>query len=336
MGLIYVNPEGPNGNPDPVAAARDIRETFARMAMNDEETVALIAGGHTFGKTHGAGPAANVGAEPEGGGLEEQGLGWKKQLRHRQRRRHHHQRSRSHLDHDADEVEQQLLRNLFKYEWELTKSPAGAHQWVAKNAGATVPTRTIRRRSVTPDHADHRPRAALRPGLRENLAALPEESGSVRRRLRPRVVQADAPRHGTACALPRPEVPPKNSSGRTRSRGESPLIDARRHRLAQGEDRCVRLSVSELVSTAWASASTFRGSDKRGGANGARIRLAPAEGFWEVNQPPQLAKVLKRSEGIQSAFNKTAKGGKKVSLADLIVLAVARGRTGREETPATR
>src|SRR2546427_560148 len=228
MGLIYVNPQGPNGNPDPIAEARDIRETFARMAMNDEETVALIAGGHTFGKTHGAGLESYMGPEPEGCGIEEQGLGW---------------RSTFGTGKGGDTITSGLevtwtttptkwsndyFKNLFSYDWELTKSPAGAHQWRPKGgAGA----------------------------------------GKI---------------------------------------------------LASG------LSVSELVSTAWASASTFRGSDKRGGANGARIRLAPQKD-WEVNQPAEVAKILKTLDGIQSEFNRAQSGGKKVSLADLIVLAGGAG-----------
>ena len=325
MGLIYVNPEGPNGNPDPVAAARDIRETFARMAMNDEETVALIAGGHTFGKTHGAGPASHVGPEPEAAGLEEQGLGWKSSFG---------------TGKGGDAITSGLevtwtqtptkwsnyfFENLFKYEWELTKSPAGAHQWVAKGAAADG-SRCARPVEEAPaDHADHGPVAAVRPGLRKDFAALPGESGSVRRRVRPGVVQADAPRHGPARALSRTGGPAEELIWQDPIPAVNhKLIDAQDIASLKGKILASGLSVSELVSTAWASASTFRGSDKRGGANGARIRLAPQKD-WEVNQPAQLAKVLKTLEGIQSAFNSAQSGGKKVSLADLIVLAGCAG-----------
>ena len=288
MGLIYVNPEGPNGNPDPVAAARDIRETFARMAMNDEETVALIAGGHTFGKTHGAGPASHVGAEPEAGELEAQGFGWTSSFG---------------TGKGGDTITSGLevtwtttptkwsnnfFENLFGFEWELTKSPAGAHQWVPKDgAGAgTVPDAHDPSKKHRADDADHRPLAALRPGLREDLAPLPREPGPVRRRLRARLVQADAPRHGPARALPRPG----GADGRADLAGPDPggrsPADRRRRTSPRSRRRSWRRACRsrELVSTAWASASTFRGSDKRGGANGARIRLAPQKD-WEVNQP---------------------------------------------------
>ena len=327
MGLIYVNPEGPNGNPDPIAAAQDIRETFARMAMNDEETVALIAGGHTFGKTHGAGPASHVGPDPEAAGLEEQGLGWKNSFG---------------TGKGADTITSGLevtwtttptkwsnnfFENLFGYEWELTKSPAGANQWTAEGWRRRR-HRAACARPVEADrafHAHHRPLPAVRPGLRKNLAALHGEPGSVRRRVRPGVVQADAPRHGPARRYLGPEVPAEELIWQDPIPAVNhKLIDAQDIASLKSKILASGLSVSQLVSTAWASASTFRGSDKRGGANGARIRLAPQKD-WEVNQPAQLAKVLKTLEGIQSAFNGAQSGGKKVSLADLIVLAGCAG-----------
>ncbi len=322
MGLIYVNPEGPNGNPDPLAAARDIRETFARMAMNDEETVALIAGGHTFGKTHGAGDAKLVGPEPEAAGLEEQGLGW---------------RSRFGSGKGADAITSGLevtwtstptewsdrfFANLFGYEWELTKSPAGAHQWQPKNgAGAgTVPD--------AHDPSKRRPPTLLTTDLALRLDPAYEK---ISRRFHEHPDQfADAFARawfklthrdmGPRARYLGPEVPAEELLW------QDP-IPAVNHRLIDERDigalkakiLASGLSVSQLVSTAWASASTFRGSDKRGGANGARIRLAPQKD-WEVNQPAELARVLQRLEGIQSEFNRAQSGGKKVSLADLIVL----------------
>ena len=326
MGLIYVNPEGPNGKPDPVAAARDIRETFARMAMNDEETVALIAGGHTFGKTHGAGPASHVGPSRKRPASKQQGLGWKSSFG---------------TGKGGDAITSGLevtwtqtptkwsnyfFENLFGYEWELTQEPCRCAS-VGRQGGRRDDSGRARPVEEAPaDHADHRPVPAFRPGLRKNLAALPGESGSVCGRFCPGVVQADAPRHGSARALSRPGGPERRTHlAGPDSRGESQIDRRQGHRLAEGAKFWrPGLSVSQMVSTAWASASTFRGSDKRGGANGARIRLAPQKD-WEVNQPTQLAKVLKTLGGIQSAFNKTAKGGKKVSLADLIVLAGCAG-----------
>ena len=327
MGLIYVNPEGPNGNPDPVAAARDIRETFARMAMNDEETVALIAGGHTFGKTHGAGPASHVGPEPEAAGLEEQGLGWKSSFG---------------TGKGGDTITSGLevtwtttptkwsnnfFENLFGYEWELTKSPAGAHQWKPKNgAGAgTVP------------HA-HDPSKRIAPSMLTTDLALrfdPAYEKISRRFLENPDQFADAFARawfklthrdmGPRARYLGPEVPAEELIWQDPIPAVNhKLIDAQDIASLKGKILASGLSVSELVSTAWASASTFRGSDKRGGANGARIRLAPQKD-WEVNQPAQLAKVLKTLEGIQSAFNSAQSGGKKVSLADLIVLAGCAG-----------
>ena len=320
MGLIYVNPEGPNGNPDPIAAARDIRETFARMAMNDEETVALIAGGHTFGKTHGAGPASHVGPEPEAAGLEEQGLGWKSSFG---------------TGKGGDAITSGLevtwtqtptkwsnyfFENLFKYEWELTKSPAGAHQWVAKGADATIPDA-------------HDPSKKHRPTMLTTDLSLrfdPVYEKISRRFLKNPKQFADAFARawfklthrdmGPRARYLGPEVPAEELIWQDPIPAVNhKLIGPKEIALLKGKILASGLSVSQLVSTAWASASTFRGSDKRGGANGARIRLAPQKN-WEVNQPKQLAKVMKTLEGIQSAFNKTAKGGKKVSLADLIVL----------------
>ncbi|WP_050468435.1 catalase/peroxidase HPI [Herbaspirillum chlorophenolicum] len=318
MGLIYVNPEGPEGKPDPVAAAHDIRETFARMAMDDEETVALIAGGHTFGKTHGAGDAKNVGSEPESAGLEQQGLGWKSSFG-------------SGVGKDAitsglevtwtqtpTKWSNYFFENLFKYEWELTKSPAGAHQWVAKGAqadipdpqgnGKRLPTMLTTDLSLRLDPAYEK--------ISRRFYENPDQFAEVFARAWFKLTHRDM---GPRARYLGPEVPaeeliwqdplPKADHAPI---GEQDVAALKAKVLASG------LSVSELVSTAWASASTFRGGDKRGGANGARIRLAPQKD-WVVNQPQQLAKVLKALETIQAEFN--AQGGKKVSLADLIVLA---------------
>ena len=265
------------------------------MAMNDEETVALIAGGHTFGKTHGAGPADNVGAEPEAAGLEAQGFGWTQQLRQRQGRRHHHQRPGSHLDHDADAVEQQLLREPVRLRMGADQEP-GRRAAVGGQGRATrsFPHAHDPSKKHRADHADHRPVAALRPGLREDLAPLPREPRPVRRRLRARLVQAHAPRHGAARALPRPGSAGRRADLAGPDAGGRPRRWSTRSDIAALKEKIAGLGPDawrELVSTAWASASTFRGSDKRGGANGARIRLAPQKD-WAVNQPAQLAKVL--------------------------------------------
>jgi catalase-peroxidase len=320
MGLIYVNPEGPNGKPDPVAAARDIRETFARMAMNDEETVALIAGGHTFGKCHGAGPATHVGKEPEAAGLEKQGLGWHNTFG---------------TGKGGDTITSGLevtwtqtptkwsnyyLENLFNYEWELTKSPAGAHQWVAKNAEAVIPdahdpSKKHRPTMLTTDLSLRFDPAYEKISRRflENPKQFADAFARAWFKLthrdmgpRSRYLGPEVPKQDLIWQDPIPAVNHK-------------LIGAKEIAALKAKILASGLSVSQLVSTAWASASTFRGSDKRGGANGARIRLAPQKD-WEVNQPKQLAKVLKALSGIQSAVNKTATGGKKVSLADVIVL----------------
>ena len=320
MGLIYVNPEGPNGNPDPVASALDIRETFARMAMNDEETVALIAGGHTFGKTHGAGDPSFLGPEPEGAVIEDQGLGW---------------RSKHGTGMGADAITggpevtwsqtptkwcNHFFDNLFKYEWELTKSPAGALQWQAKNAPADIPDahdssktrvptmltsdlalrfdpeyeKISRRFCENPDQfADAFARAWFKLTHRD--------MGPIQRYLGPLV-----PKETLIWQDPIPAL-------------DHPLVDAQDIAVLKDKILASGLSVPQLVGAAWASASTFRGSDKRGGANGARIRLAPQKD-WEVNNPSELAKVLTALEAIEAEFNGSAAGGKKVSLADLIVL----------------
>ncbi len=322
MGLIYVNPEGPNGNPDPIASARDIRETFARMAMNDEETVALIAGGHTFGKTHGAGPASHVGPEPEAAGLEEQGLGWKSSFG---------------TGNGSDTISSGLevtwtstptqwsnsyFENLFGYEWELTKSPAGAQQWTPKNGGGagTVPhahdaTQRISPSMLTSDLALRYDPAYEKISRRfyEN----PDQFATAFARAWFKLTHRDmGPR---ACYLG-PDVPAEVLIWQDPIPAASqPLIDAQDIASLKIKILTSGLSISELVSTAWASASTFRSSDKRGGANGARIRLTPQK-FWAVNQPTLLDKVIKSLEIIQNEFNGASNDGKKVSLADLIVL----------------
>jgi catalase-peroxidase len=327
MGLIYVNPEGPNGNPDPVAAARDIREVFARMAMNDEETVALIAGGHTFGKTHGAGPASHVGPEPEAAPIEEQGLGWKSSFG---------TGKGNDTITGGPEVtwtqtpitwSNNFLRNLFAFEWELEKSPAGAYQWKPKgSAGA----------GTVPDAHDKSKRRA--PGMLTTDLALrfdpiyekisrriyehPDQLADAFARAWFKLTHRDM---GPRSRYLGPEVPDEELIWQDPIPAVNhALIDKKDIASLKGKILASGLSVPELVSTAWASASTFRGSDKRGGANGARIRLAPQKD-WEINQPAQLAKVLRTLEGIQRAFNRAQSGGKKVSLADLIVLAGCAG-----------
>ncbi|HEY7689878.1 MAG TPA: catalase/peroxidase HPI [Dongiaceae bacterium] len=322
MGLIYVNPEGPNGKPDPIAAARDIRETFARMAMDDEETVALIAGGHTFGKTHGAAESSNVGPEPEGADIEAQGLGWASKYK---------------TGRGGDAITSGLevtwtttptkwsnnfFWNLFGYEWELTKSPAGAHQWKPKHgAGAnTVPDAHDKSKRHAPSMLTTDLALRMDPAYEKISRRFLEnpdqfadafarawfklthrDMGPIARYLGPLVPKEHLPWQDPIPAVDHPLI------------GEPEIAALKAKVLASG------LSISELVSTAWASASTFRGSDKRGGANGARIRLAPQKD-WEVNQPAQLAKVLQKLEAIQQEFNASQSGGKKVSLADLIVL----------------
>ena len=321
MGLIYVNPEGPEGNPDPLAAAHDIRETFARMAMNDEETVALIAGGHTFGKTHGAGPASNVGPEPESADLENMGLGWKNSFG---------------TGKGADTITSGLevtwttaptkwdngfWESLFGYEWELTKSPAGANQWVAKDSGETVPhahdaSKKIKPTMLTtdlslrfdPEYAKISKRFWENPDqfadafARAWFKLTHRDMGPKARYLGPEVPQEELLWQDPIPEVDHPLV------------GDQDVAALKQKVLASG------LPISDLVSAAWASASTFRGSDKRGGANGARIRLAPQKD-WEANEPEKLGKVLKALEGIQGEFNGAQSGGKKISMADLIVLA---------------
>jgi catalase-peroxidase len=317
MGLIYVNPEGPNGNPDPIAAARDIRETFRRMAMNDEETVALIAGGHTFGKTHGAGPAESVGADPEAAPIEAQGLGWK---------------STYGTGKGADAITSGLevtwtttptqwsngfFDNLFGYEWELTQSPAGANQWVAKDAEATVPDAhdPSKKRLPTMLTTDLSLRVdPIYEPISRRFHENPAEFADAFARAWYKLTHRDM---GPKSLYLGPEVPEETLLW------QDPLPEAEGEAIGADDVTALKakildsgLTVPQLVSTAWASASTFRGSDKRGGANGARIRLEPQRG-WEANDPDQLAAVLRTLEGIQREFNT---GAKKVSLADLIVL----------------
>jgi catalase-peroxidase len=325
MGLIYVNPEGPNGKPDPVAAAKDIRETFFRMAMNDEETVALIAGGHTFGKTHGAGDPSLVGPAPESGALEDQGLGWKSKFG-------------TGIGSDAitggPEViwsqtptkwSNHFFDNLFKFEWELTKSPAGAFQWTAKDAEASIPDPFDPSKKRKPTMLTTDLSLRMDPAyekISRRFFEHPQEFADkfarawfklTHRDMGPRVryLGSLVPKEELVWQDPIPAV-------------NHPLVDEKDVAALKAKILASGLSVSQLVSTAWASASTFRRSDKRGGANGARIRLSPQKD-WEVNQPKQLAAVLQKLEAIQKEFNGSAAGGKKVSLADLIVLGGSAG-----------
>ncbi|MDX3926035.1 MAG: catalase/peroxidase HPI [Shinella sp.] len=325
MGLIYVNPEGPNGNPDPVASARDIRETFARMAMNDEETVALIAGGHTFGKTHGAGDPSFIGAEPEGGAIEDQGLGWKSTFG-------------TGVGKDAitggPEViwsqtptkwSNYFFENLFGYEWELTTSPAGAKQWKAKNADPSIPDAYDASRKHVPTMLTSDLALRFDPiyeKISRRFYENPEQFADAFARAWFKLTHRDM---GPKVRYLGPEVPAEDLIWQDVIPAvDHPLVDDKDIADLKEKVLASGLSVQELVSTAWASASTFRGSDKRGGANGARIRLAPQKD-WEANQPAQLAKVLGILEGIRKDFNAAQTGGKKISLADLIVLAGAAG-----------
>ncbi|WP_171454376.1 catalase/peroxidase HPI [Serratia marcescens] len=325
MGLIYVNPEGPDGNPDPVAAARDIRETFARMAMNDEETVALIAGGHTFGKTHGAGPASHVGADPEAAGLKSQGLGW-------------HSTFGTGVGKDAitsglevtwtttpTRWNHDFFRHLFEYEWELSQSPAGAHQWVAKDIGETIPDAFDPNKKRRPTMLTTDLSLRFDPAyekISRRFYEHPEELADAFARAWFKLTHRDM---GPRARYLGPEVPQEELIWQDPIPAvDHPLIDEQDIAALKNAVLASGLSVSALVSTAWASASSFRGSDKRGGANGARIRLAPQKD-WAVNQPAQLAATLATLEGIQRAFNDAQTGGKRVSLADLIVLAGAAG-----------
>ena len=323
MGLIYVNPEGPDGNPDPLKAALDIRDTFGRMAMDDEETVALIAGGHSFGKTHGAGPADNVDVEPEAAGLESHGLGWA---------------NRFGIGKGGDTITSGLevtwttqparfthdfFEHLFKFEWALSKSPAGAHQWVAKDAGAIIPDAhdPSKKRVPTMLTTD----VALRVDpiyekISRRFLENPEQFADAFARAWFKLTHRDM---GPRSRYLGPEVPAEELIWQDPVPEVShPLVDAQQIDALKQQIAAAGLSVAELVSTAWASASTFRGSDKRGGANGARIRLAP-QNDWAVNQPAQLARVLQALEQIQTSFN--TQGGSRISLADLIVLAGAVG-----------
>jgi len=340
MGLIYVNPEGPNGNPDPVAAAKDIRETFARMAMNDEETVALIAGGHTFGKTHGAGPASHVGPEPEAAGIEEQGLGWKSSFGTGKGGDTITSGLEVTWTNTPTKWSNNFFRILFSYEWELTKSPAGAHQWQPKGgAGAgTIPDAHDKTKHHAPTMLTTDLSLRFDPAyekISRRFYEHPDQLADAFARAWFKLTHRDM---GPRARYLGPEVPAEELIWQDPIPAVNhPLIDAQDITSLREKILASGLSISELVSTAWASASTFRGSDKRGGANGARIRLAPQKD-WDVNQPARLAKVLKVLEGIQSAFNSTATGGKKVSLADQIVLAGCAGveqaakRAGHEVT----
>jgi catalase-peroxidase len=327
MGLIYVNPEGPNGVPDPVAAAKDIRETFARMAMNDEETVALIAGGHTFGKAHGAGPASHVGPEPEAAGIEEQGLGWKSTFGTGKGGDTISSGLEVTWTNTPTKWSNNFFRILFSYEWELTKSPAGAHQWQPKNgAGAgTIPDAHDVKKRHAPTMLTTDLSLRFDPAyekISRRFYEHPDQLADAFARAWFKLTHRDM---GPRARYLGPEVPKEDLIWQDPIPAVNhPLINAKEITSLKGRILASGLSVSELVSTAWASASTFRGSDKRGGANGARIRLSPQKD-WEVNQPARLAKVLKVLEGIQSDFNKAQKGGKKVSLADLIVLAGCAG-----------
>ena len=325
MGLIYVNPEGPNGKPDPIAAAKDIRETFFRMAMNDEETVALIAGGHTLGKTHGAGDPSLLGPDPEGSAIEDQGLGWK---------------SKHGTGFGGDTItggpevtwsqtptrwSNHFFDNLFKFEWELEKSPAGAQQWVAKDADADVPdahdpSKKHRPTMLTTDLSLRFDPAYEKISRRfyEN----PDQFADAFARAWFKLTHRDM---GPVVRYKGPLVPKETLIWQDPIPAvDHPLIGEQDMAALKAKILASGLSVSELVQTAWASASTFRRSDKRGGANGARIRLSPQKD-WEVNQPAQLAVVLGKLEAIQAEFNASAAGGKKVSLADLIVLAGCAG-----------
>ncbi len=325
MGLIYVNPEGPDGNPDPLAAAHDIRESFGRMAMDDEETVALIAGGHAFGKTHGAGPADNIGPEPEGADLERQGLGWA---------------STFGTGKGADTITSGLevtwsstptkwgnsyLENLFGHEWELTKSPAGANQWVAKDAAETIPhaydpAKKLRPTMLTTDLSLRFDPAYEK--ISRRFLEHPDQLADAFARAWFKLIHRDM---GPRARYLGPEVPAEELLWQDPIPAvDHPLVNEQDVAALKQKILASGLPVSQLVQTAWASASTFRGSDKRGGANGARIRLAPQKD-WAANQPEQLAKVLKVLEGIQAEFNGAQSGGKKISLADLIVLAGGAG-----------
>ncbi len=327
MGLIYVNPEGPNGNPDPAAAAVDIRETFARMAMNDEETVALIAGGHAFGKTHGAGPASHVGPEPEAAGIEEQGLGWRSSFGSGKAGDAVSSGLEVIWSNTPTKWSNSYFETLFGYEWELTKSPAGAHQWKPKgDAGANTvpdPFDPNKRRGPTMLTTDLSLRVdPAYEKISRRFYENPDQLADAFARAWFKLTHRDM---GPRARYLGPEVPAEELIWQDPIPAvDHVLIDEQDIAALKAKILAAGVPVSRLVSTAWASASTFRGSDKRGGANGARIRLAPQKD-WEVNQPAQLAPVLETLEGVQSEFNNAQSGGKKVSLADLIVLAGCAG-----------
>ncbi len=322
MGLIYVNPEGPNGNPDPVAAGRDIRETFARMAMNDEETVALTAGGHTFGKAHGAGDAALVGPEPEGAPIEQQGLGWKSTHGSGVAGDAITSGIEGAWTNNPTKWDNGYFDNLFGYEWEVTKSPAGAHQWVPKDGAGSdaVPDAfdTAKRHQPMMTTADMAMRMdPIYEPISRRFHENPDQLADAFARAWFKLTHRDM---GPRARYLGKEVPSEELIWQDPiPAASSPVIDAKDIANLKAEINGSGLTVSQLVSTAWASASTFRGSDMRGGANGARIRLAPQKD-WQVNQPDQLAGVLKTLEGIQAKFNGAQSGGKQVSLADVIVL----------------
>ncbi|MGC8532299.1 MAG: catalase/peroxidase HPI [Acidiphilium sp.] len=322
MGLIYVNPEGPNGNPDPMASARDIRETFARMAMNDEETVALVAGGHTFGKCHGAAdPSQYVGPEPEGAGLEDQGLGWKSRFGDGKGVHTISSGLEGAWTKNPILWDNGYFDNLFGYEWELTKSPAGAHQWTPKGGAAdgTVPDAHDPTKRHAPMMATTDIALRVDPiyaKISKRFHENPAEFAKVFAAAWYKLTHRDMGPHARCLG---PEVPPPQLWQDPVPPVDHKLIDDADIAALKAKILSSGLTVSQLVTTAWASASTFRGSDKRGGANGARIRLAPQK-YWEANQPAELAKILAVLEGIQAAFNGAQSGGKRVSLADLIVL----------------
>jgi catalase-peroxidase len=323
MGLIYVNPEGPNGNPDPLAAARDIRETFARMAMNDEETVALIAGGHSFGKTHGAGDAKLVGPDPEAASIDQQGLGWKSSFKSGKAGDTITSGLEVTWTSTPTKWSNTFFENLFNYEWELTKSPAGAHQWRPKSGGGagTIPDAHDPAKRHAPSMLTTDLSLRFDPAyeiISRRFLANPDQFADAFARAWFKLTHRDM---GPRARYLGPDVPNEDLIWQDPIPAlNHPLIDASDIASLKSSILASGLSVSQLVATAWASASTFRGSDKRGGANGARIRLAP-QCTWPVNQPDQLAKVLRTLEGIQATFNKAQSAGKKVSLADIIVLA---------------
>ncbi|MGB1131112.1 MAG: catalase/peroxidase HPI, partial [Haloferula sp.] len=321
MGLIYVNPEGPDGNPDPQKAAHDIRDTFGRMAMNDEETVALIAGGHTFGKTHGAGPAESVGADPEGSELEEQGFGWKSSYGSGKAGDTITSGLEVTWTQTPAEWSHYYFENLFNYEWELTKSPAGAHQWVAKDAEDVIPHAHDAGVKQKPTMLTTDLALRVDPAyekISRRFLENPDEFAEAFARAWFKLTHRDM---GPKSRYVGPEVPEEDLIWQDPvPEVDHPLIDDADQDALKAKVLDSGLTVSQLVSTAWASASTFRGSDKRGGANGARIRLAPQKD-WEVNNPSQLSHVLEVLEAIQSDFNAAQSDEKKVSLADLIVLA---------------